>query len=90
MLVWYLATAAVGLFGEGSTTASEWHEVARQRLLADGWPGLLDQIGEQTPVEDRTAAGQAAPDEAVAYFAKHTERLQYFGRLRAGQSIGSG
>ncbi len=26
----------------------------------------------------------------ISYFAKHTERLGYFGRLRAGRSIGSG
>ena len=25
----------------------------------------------------------------IAYFAKHTGRLGYFGRLRAGRSIGS-
>ena len=26
----------------------------------------------------------------IGYFAKHTERLGYFGRLRSGRSIGSG
>ena len=26
----------------------------------------------------------------IAYFAKHTDRLGYFGRLRSGRTIGSG
>ena len=37
-----------------------------------------------------SAAGQAAVDDLVSYFAKHTERLGYYGRLQAGRSIGSG
>ena len=53
------------------------------RLLADGWPGLLDHVGA-TAAEGRTAAGQAAIDEMIGYFAKHTDRLGYFGRLRVG------
>ena len=58
--------------------------------LADGWPGLLaDHIGA-TPTGGRTAAGQAGLDGLIAYFAKHTDRLGYFGRLRSGRSIGSG
>ncbi len=85
----HLATAAAGLFGEATTAAAEWLDAARQRLLADGWPGLLDQIGV-TPAEGRRAAGRAALDETIAYFANHTGRLPYFGRLQAGQSIGSG
>lgn len=85
----HLATAATGLHGEGTAAAGTWLDAARGRLLADGWGGLMDQIG-QMPVEGRTAAGQAALDETIAYFAKHTGRLNYFGRLQAGRSIGSG
>ena len=85
----HLATAAAGLFGEGTARAAAWLDQARERLLADGWPGLLDHIGT-TPVEGRTAAGQAALDATIGYFAKHTARLGYFGRLRSGRSIGSG
>lgn len=29
-------------------------------------------------------------DEAIGYFARHTARLGYFGRLRSGRSIGGG
>ena len=85
----HLAAAATGLFGEGTAAAGEWLDQVRAQLLANGWPGLLDRIGA-TPVEDRTAAGQAALDETIAYFAKHTGRVGYFGRLHTGRSIGSG
>ena len=85
----HLAAAAAALHGEGTAAAAEWLERGRAPLLADGWPGLLDHIGA-TPAEGRTAAGQAALDEMIAYFAKHTDRLGYYGRLRSGRSIGSG
>ena len=35
-------------------------------------------------------AGQTGLDELIGYFAKHTGRLGYYGRLRSGRSIGSG
>jgi len=85
----HLAAAATGLHGEATAAAAEWLDQARGRLLADGWPGLLDHVGA-TPAEGRTAAGQAALDETIAYFAKHTGRVGYFGRLHTGRSIGSG
>lgn len=85
----HIAAAAAGLFGEGTAAAADWLERGRAGLLADGWPGLLDHIGE-TPSGDRTPSGQAALDEMIAYFAKHTDRVGYFGRLRSGRSIGSG
>jgi hypothetical protein len=85
----HLASAAKAIFGEGTAAAADWTKRGRRALLADGWPGLLDHIGA-TSSEDRTTAGQAGLDESIRYFAKHTDRLGYFGRLRAGRSIGSG
>jgi Uncharacterised protein family (UPF0236) len=85
----HLAAAANGLHGEGTAGSADWTERGRRALLADGWPGLLDHIGG-TPTEGRTSAGQAALDELIAYFAKQTDRLGYYGRLRSGRSIGSG
>ncbi len=85
----HLAAAATGLHGEATVAAAEWLGQARGRLPADGWPGLLDHVGA-TPAEGRTAAGQAALDETIASFAKHTGRLGDFGRLHSGRSIGSG
>ena len=85
----HLAAAATALHGEGAEAAAEWTDRGRRAVLADGWPGLLDHIGA-TPTEGGTTAGQAALDGLVAYFAKHTGRLGYYGRLRSGRSIGSG
>ena len=85
----HIASAATALHGEGTTAAAEWTEQGRRALLADGWPGLLDHVGA-TPTAGRTATGQAGVDELIGYFAKHTGRLGYYGRLRSGQSIGSG
>jgi hypothetical protein len=85
----HIASAAAGLYGEGSLAAADWLERGRAKLLADGWPGLLDHIGE-TASEGRTPSGQAALDGMISYFAKHTDRVGYFGRLRSGRSIGSG
>ncbi|MGE3821471.1 MAG: ISLre2 family transposase, partial [Isosphaeraceae bacterium] len=85
----HVAAAAAGLHGEGTDEAADWLGRGRAALLADGWPGLLDHVGA-TPAAGRTAAGQAALDEMIAYFAKHTDRLGYFGRLQSGRSIGSG
>jgi len=82
----HLASAGRALFGD---EAADWVERGRRSLLADGWPGLLDHIGT-TPVEGRTTAGQAGLDDLIGYFAKHTNRLGYYGRLRTGRSIGSG
>lgn len=85
----HLATAGAALHGEGTEAAADWTEAGRRALLADGWPGLLDHVGA-TPAEGRSAGGQAAIDGLIGYFAKHTGRLGYYGRLRAGLSIGSG
>ena len=85
----HLASAATALFGASSLAGQQWTEQGRQALLADGWPGLLDHVGA-TPTQGRTTAGQTGLDEMIAYFAKHTGRLGYYGRLRSGRSIGSG
>lgn len=85
----YIAAAASALHGEGTAAAADRTERGPAALLADGWPGLLDHVGA-TPAESRPAAGQAALDEMIGYFARHTGRVGYYGRLRAGRSIGSG
>jgi hypothetical protein len=85
----HIASAAKALHGEGTKAAAEWTEGGRQAMLANGWNGLLDYIGT-TPQESRTAGGQASVDGLISYFAKHTDRLGYYGRLRSGRSIGSG
>jgi hypothetical protein len=87
--VQHIASAASALYGEATPESAAWTDQGRRALLADGWPGLLDHIGA-TVSEARTATGQAGLDELIGYFAKHTGRVGYYGRLRSGQSIGSG
>jgi hypothetical protein len=79
-----LAEAARAVHGEGTPAAADW--LRRGRPLADGWPGLLDHDGEATAGD----MARAAIDASVGDFAAHTGRVGYFGRLRAGRSIGSG
>ncbi len=85
----HIAAAASALHGEATVGAIQWTEAGRRALLADGWPGLLDHIGTSL-ADDVPSDGQAAIDELIGYFAKHTGRVGYYGRLRSGQSIGSG
>ena len=85
----HVAVAAQALYGEGTAEAAAWTARLRRSLLGDGWPGLCDQIGA-TLTAGVSVAGQAAVDDLVGYFARHTERLGYYGRLQAGRSIGSG
>jgi len=61
----------------------------RLRLLADGWPGLCDALAPAL-AGPLTAGQREAVDGLTRYFASHTGRLGYAGRLASGKSIGSG
>jgi hypothetical protein len=85
----HLAAAAVALHGEGTAESAAWLDDGRAALLAGGRPGLLGHVGA-TPAAGRTAAGRAALDDLLRYFAAHVGRLGYAARLAEGRSIGSG
>lgn len=85
----HVGVAAGTLYGEGTSAAAAWAAGVRRSLLGDGWPGLCDAVGA-TLAAGVSAAGQAAVDDLVSYFAKHTGRLGYYERLQTGRSIGSG
>jgi hypothetical protein len=61
----------------------------KERLLADGYWGVTEWVGE---LAGQMACGGdgAALAEVLNYFAGHQDRLNYALRLRRGQSIGSG
>jgi hypothetical protein len=84
----YLSDAAKALFGQGSEPAAAWLGQARQRLLADGWWGLCEQVGQT--LQDQGEPARGALEELWGYFSKQTGRLGYCARLYAGQAIGSG
>jgi hypothetical protein len=85
----HVGGAAAALHGEGSAEAAAWADGVRGRLLADGRPGLCGALAPALagPLTD---GQRQAIDGAVAYFAAHTGRLGYAGRLASGRSIGSG
>ena len=85
----HVSEAAAALFGEGTEQASAWSDRVRDALLADGWPGLCDALAEALAGE-LAAEAREALDGLLAYFAAHTGRLGYAGRLASGRSIGSG
>ena len=85
----HVGAAAGVLFGEGTAAALGWSDRVRQALLADGWPGLCDALAP-TLAGPLSAPGREAVDGLLAYFAAHTARVGYAGRLASGRSIGSG
>lgn len=84
----HLADAAKAVFGQGSEEAGRWLEQARERLLADGWWGVCEQVGQT--LAERGEAAREAMEGLTGYFSKHTERMSYCARPYGGQAIGSG
>jgi hypothetical protein len=85
----HVGAAAAALHGEGTAQARAWSDGVRRALLADGWGGLCDALAPALAGE-LTATAREAIDGLVAYFAAHTGRVGYAGRLASGRSIGSG
>jgi hypothetical protein len=85
----HIAAAGKRLFGEGTAAATAFHEHGRGLLLEEGWAGVCRLIGEELERED-TPPRRAALDRMLGYFVGHIGRLDYAGRLAAGDAIGSG
>jgi hypothetical protein len=85
----HLAQAGERLYGEGSEAAQTFLAHGRQMLLEAGWSGLCQLVSEEYAKGD-TPERRTALEKLVAYFAKHSHRLDYRKRLSAGQAIGSG
>ena len=85
----HLAGAAKAVCGADSAAAQGQAQRGKERLLADGYWGVTEWVGE---LGSTLAAGGdgAALGTVLNYFAGHQERLPYALRLRRGQSIGSG
>lgn len=85
----HVADGAKGVFGEGRDETKKQTERGPQRLLADGYGGVTEWVGEitgQIPI----GGDGAALGGLLNYFAGRQERLNYAVRLYRGQSIGSG
>jgi hypothetical protein len=85
----HIAAAAKRVFGEGTAAARAQAERGRDQLLADGYGGVTEWVGEVAGAAPAGGDG-AALGEVLNYFAGHQGRLQYASRLRRGEPIGSG
>jgi hypothetical protein len=85
----HLAEVGRAVVGEGAELA-EWLGPARRRLIGDGYDGVCEVLAQ--PVDDAAARRRVAgvAGAVLNYFAAHRGRLGYAGRLRRGQTIGSG
>jgi hypothetical protein len=84
-----IATAGKRLFGDGTAAATTFHEQGRDLLLHEGWTGICRLIGTELERED-TPQRRRILDRLLKYFLRHLKRLDYAGRLRSGDAIGSG
>lgn len=85
----HVAEGAKKVFGQGSEAATTQAAYGRQRLLEDGYLGVMDWVGA-VGVQVPTGGDGASLAGVLNYFCGHQERLNYALRLRRGQSIGSG
>jgi hypothetical protein len=85
----HVAGVARQLFGEATETTRAQAERGRRGLLADGYWGVLEWVGELSGQMPAGGDG-AALGNLLNYFAAHQGRLPYALRLRRGQTIGSG
>jgi len=88
----YLDRCAEGIFGEGTAQTRAAFEHARGLLLAGGWTGICEWVGELLAIEDvaERERRQRFTERLIRYFSKHLQRLNYAERLASGRAIGSG
>ena len=85
----HVADGAKAACGPDAEAAQAQARRGKERLLADGYWGVTEWVGDLTGTAALGGDG-AALGEVLNYFAAHRGRLNYALRLRRGQSIGSG
>ncbi len=85
----HLYGAAKALYGEGASAGAAWVEARRLTWVQGGGPALDEELRRQER-QVRVAAKQRALADLRAYLEPHHGHTAYAGRLRQGQSIGSG
>jgi hypothetical protein len=88
----HLNHCAERIHGEGTGATRDAYEHGRGLLLRQGWGGVCHWVAELLAVaeEAERERRRRATDRMLAYFSKHTGRLNYAERLQAGRAIGSG
>jgi len=84
----HVADAAKAYLGERGAETQAARARGEALLLADGYAGLVEWIGELSQMPN--GGDGAALGSMLNYFAGHQDRLPYALRLRRGQAIGSG
>jgi hypothetical protein len=85
----HIGTASKQLYGEGTDAATRSFESGKLKLVADGWKGICEYVGEELSLGD-TLERRAALEELLGYAKNHVGRMCYRSRLAEGRSIGSG
>lgn len=88
----YLHDCAEGIFGEDAPEARTAFEHARGLLLAGGWTGVCEWVGQLLAIADvsERQRRERFTGRLIGYFSKHLQRLNYAERLASGRTIGSG
>lgn len=88
----HLNRCAERIYGEGTSDQRSAYRHARGLLLRQGWAGVCQWVSELLAGTEEAERERRRPatDRLLAYFAKHTTRLNYAERLQAGRAIGSG
>ena len=88
----YWHTCAERIFGDETPQTRSAYEHGRALLACQGWKGVCQWVSELLSVEDEKERERRrrATERLLGYFAKHTTRLNYAERLKAGRAIGSG
>lgn len=85
----HIADAGKKLFGEETAEAAAFFEKGRMLLLAEGWNGVCDLVGEQYQ-RNLSKSEREICEELTRYFMANMKRLDYAGNLKKGLAIGSG
>jgi hypothetical protein len=88
----HLGTCAGRVFGEETEESRAAYRRGRSLLVQHGWAGICQWASELLTTDDEPERERRrkAVDRLIGYFSKHTNRLNYAERLRAGRAIGSG
>ena len=86
------AKAAKAIFGDGTAEATAAFERGRSLLIAKGWSGVCEWVGEQLSAAEGAERERRRKftDRVIGYFSKHVGRLNSAERLASGRAIGSG
>jgi hypothetical protein len=88
----HINKCAERIFGEGTSEARSAYRHGRALLARQGWDGVCQWVSELLSVANETERERRRQptERMIGYFAKHSNRLNYAERLKAGRAIGSG